>query len=74
MVELYLNAKLHNRISEDAYRSVLTLKNLDDQDLKLRSDLLRQVDNGSIRLTGTVVSRIMSPLIINTTNASIITA
>ena len=51
MVELYLNAKLHNRNSEDAYRSVLTLKNLDDQDLKLRSDLLRQVDNGSIRLT-----------------------
>ena len=51
MVELYLNAKLHSRISEAAYRSLLTLKDLDDQDLKLRSDLLRQVDNGSIRLT-----------------------
>ena len=51
MVEFYLNAKLHNRISEAAYRSLLTQKDLDDQDLKLRSDLLRQVDNGSIRLT-----------------------
>ena len=51
MVELYLNAKLHSRISEAAYRSLLTLKDLDDQDLKLRSDLLKQVDSGSIRLT-----------------------
>ena len=51
MVELYLNARLHNRISEAAYRSLLTQTDLDDQDLKLRSDLLRQVDNGSIRLT-----------------------
>jgi hypothetical protein len=51
MVELYLNAKLHSRISEAAYRSLLTLKDLDDQDLKLRSDLMKQVDNGSIRLT-----------------------
>ena len=51
MVELYLNAKLHSCITEDAYRSVLKLKDLDDQDLKLRSDLLKQVDNGSIRLT-----------------------
>ena len=51
MVELYLNAKLHSCITADAYRSMLTLKDLDDQDLKLRSDLLKQVDNGSIRLT-----------------------
>ena len=51
MVELYLNAKLHSRISEAVYRSLITLKNLDDQDLKLRSDLIKQVDNGSIRLT-----------------------
>jgi|TARA_B100000674_G_scaffold24147_1_gene16910 N-acetylmuramoyl-L-alanine amidase len=51
MVELYLNAKLHSRISEAAYKTLLTRTDLDDQDLKLRSDLLRQVDNGSIRLT-----------------------
>ena len=51
MVELYLNAKLHSCITEAAYRSVLTLRDLDDQDLKLRSDLLKQVENGSIRLT-----------------------
>ena len=51
MVELYLNAKLHSCMSEAAYRSVLILKDLDDQDLKLRKDLLKQVDNGSIRLT-----------------------
>ena len=50
MVELYLNAKLHSSISVDDYRSVLMLQNLDDQDLKLRTDLLRQVDNGSIKL------------------------
>jgi len=50
MVELYLKAKLHSRISVDTYRTVLMLQELDDQDLRLRSDLLRQVDNGSIRL------------------------
>ena len=52
MVELYLNAKLHSSISVDAYRSVFMLQKLDDQDLKLRKDLLRQVDNGSIKLIG----------------------
>ena len=51
MVELYLKAKLHSRISVDTYRTVLMLQELDDQDQRLRSDLLRQVDNGSIRLT-----------------------
>jgi len=50
MVELYLKAKLHSRISMDSYRTVLMLQELDDQDQRLRSDLLRQVDNGSIRL------------------------
>jgi len=50
MVELYLKAKLHSRISVDSYRTVLMLQELDDQDQRLRSDLLRQVDNGSIRL------------------------
>ena len=50
MVELYLKAKLHSRISVDTYRTVLMLQELDDQDQRLRSDLLRQVDNGSIRL------------------------
>ena len=52
MVELYLNAKLHSSISVDDYQSVLMLQKLDDQDLKLRTDLLRQVDNGSIKLIG----------------------
>ncbi len=52
MVELYLNAKLHSCISLDTYRSLLQLQNLDDQDLRLRRDLLRQVDNGSIKLIG----------------------
>ena len=51
MVELYLNAKLHSCITETDYRSVLTLKNLDDRDLRLRIDLLNLVNNGSIRLT-----------------------
>ena len=50
MVELYLKAKLHSRISVNTYRTVLMLQELDDQDQRLRSDLLRQVDNGSIRL------------------------
>ena len=50
MVELYLKAKLHSRISVDTYRTVLMLQELDDQDQRLRSDLLSQVDNGSIRL------------------------
>ncbi|CAK23390.1 MAG: hypothetical protein ACPG3W_07710 [Synechococcus sp.] len=50
MVELYLKAKLHSRISVDSYRSVLMLQELDDQDQRLRTDLLRQVDNGSIKL------------------------
>lgn len=50
MVDLYLKAKLHSRISVDTYRTVLMLQELDDQDQRLRSDLLRQVDNGSIRL------------------------
>ena len=52
MVELYLNAKLHSSITVDDYRSVLMLQKLDDQDLKLRTDLLRQIDNGSIKLIG----------------------
>ena len=50
MVELYLKAKLHSRISVNTSRTVLMLQELDDQDQRLRSDLLRQVDNGSIRL------------------------
>ena len=50
MVELYLKAKLHSRISVDTYRTVLMLQELDDQDQRLRSDLHRQVDSGSIRL------------------------
>ena len=50
MVELYLKAKLQSRISVDTYRTVLMLQELDDQDQRLRSDLLRQADNGSIRL------------------------
>ena len=37
MVELYLKAKLHSRISVDTYRTVLMLQELDDQDLRLRS-------------------------------------
>jgi|GEM_PF-1160934 hypothetical protein len=50
MVDLYLAARLHNRISDADYRSLLLKQDLDSQEQKLRQTLLRLIDAGSIRL------------------------
>ena len=50
MVELYLEARLHNRISDADYRALLLRQNLDHQEQKLRQTLLQLIDVGSIRL------------------------
>jgi hypothetical protein len=50
MVEMYLAARLHNRISTDEYRAVLLEQNLDEQEQKLKTTLLRLVETGSVRL------------------------
>ena len=50
MVDLYLAARLHNRISDADYRSLLLKQDLDTQEQKLRQTLLRLIDAGSIRL------------------------
>jgi len=54
MVEIYLAARLHNRISRDQYRAVLLQQNLDEQEQKLKTALLRLVESGSIRLVSTL--------------------
>ena len=50
MVELYLEARLHNRISDADYRALLLRQDLDHQEQKLRQTLLQLIDAGSIRL------------------------
>ena len=50
MVDLYLAARLHNRISNADYRSLLLKQDLDSQEQKLRQTLLHLIDAGSIRL------------------------
>jgi hypothetical protein len=50
MVDLYLAARLHNRISDADYRSLLLKQDLDSQEQKLRQTLLHLIDAGSIRL------------------------
>lgn len=50
MVELYLEARLHNRISDADYRALLLRQDLDHQEQKLRQTLLHLIDAGSIRL------------------------
>ena len=50
MVDLYLAARLHNRISDADYRSLLLKQDLDSQEQKLRQTLLRLIDAGSISL------------------------
>ncbi len=54
MVDLYLTARLHNRISDADYRALLLEQNLDSQDQKLRQTLLRLIDSGSIHLEAAV--------------------
>jgi len=54
MVDLYLAARLHNRISDADYRSLLLKQDLDNQEQKLRQTLLRLVEAGSIRLEAAV--------------------
>ncbi len=51
MLELYLNATLHNQISVDHYRQVLLNHVLDEQDQKLRRNLLKRVEAGTIQLS-----------------------
>ena len=50
MVDLYLAARLHNRMSDADYRSLLLRQDLDSQEQKLRQTLLRLIDAGLIRL------------------------
>jgi len=50
VLELYLKAVLYNRITVDDYRTVLLKHGLNDQDQKLKSTLLKQVESGSIQL------------------------
>lgn len=50
MVELYLEARLHNRISNAGYHTLLVRQDLDQQEQKLRQTLLRLIDAGAIRL------------------------
>jgi len=56
MVDLYLAARLHNRISDADYRALLLNQGLDTQEQKLRQTLLRLIDAGSIRLESAVSS------------------
>ena len=51
MVELYLDATLHNQITVERYREVLLNRGLDEQDQKLRSNLLKRVEAGTIQLS-----------------------
>ncbi|MEB3159407.1 MAG: hypothetical protein VKK03_08095 [Synechococcus sp.] len=50
MVDLYLTTRLHNRISEADYRTLLLKQDLDQQEQKLRQTLLQLIETGSIRL------------------------
>ena len=56
MVDLYLAARLHNRISDADYRSLLLKQDLDQQEQKLRQTLLQLIDAGAIRLEPTVAA------------------
>ena len=56
MVDLYLAARLHNRISDADYRALLLQQGLDQQEQKLRQTLLRLIDAGAIRLEPAVVA------------------
>ena len=49
MVDLYLAARLHNRISDADYRSLLLKQDLDTQEQKLRQTLLRLVEASTRR-------------------------
>lgn len=51
MVELYLEATLHNQISVERYREVLLNRVMDEQDQKLRSNLLKRIEAGTIQLS-----------------------
>ena len=51
MVELYLDATLHNQISVEHYREVLLNHGLEKKKKKLRSNLLKRVEAGTIQLS-----------------------
>ena len=55
MVELYLDATLHNQISVEHYREVLLNRGLDEQDQKLRSNLLKRIEAGTIQLSSWII-------------------
>ena len=50
MVDLYLAARLHSRISQADYEDLVLRRDLDQQEEKLRKSLLRLIANGAIRL------------------------
>ncbi len=50
MVDLYLAARLHSRISQADYEDLVLRRDLDQQEEKLRESLLRLIANGAIRL------------------------
>lgn len=55
MVELYLEATLHNQISVERYREVLLNRGMDEQDQKLRSNLLKRIEAGTIQLSSWMI-------------------
>lgn len=55
MVELYLDATLHNQISVEHYREVLLNREMDEQDQKLRSNLLKRIEAGTIQLSSWMI-------------------
>ena len=50
MVDLYLAARLHSRISQADYEDLVLRRDLDQQEEKLRESLLQLIANGAIRL------------------------
>ena len=50
MVDLYLAARLHSRISRADYEDLVLRRDLDQQEEKLRESLLRLIASGAIRL------------------------
>ena len=51
MVELYLDATLHNQICVEKFKAILLNRELDEQEQKLRINLMKRVEAGTIQLS-----------------------
>lgn len=51
MVELYLDATLHNQIYVEKFKAILLNRELDEQEQKLRINLMKRVEAGTIQLS-----------------------